>query len=137
MDATRTDIGSWFSILAYLNKSTLLGLGKPSYNAAANGLKFGFLLIGLPMSFNFYGLIGCILVVILADLVRYIPIFVGQRREGFAFGAQDLSFTLAVFSLIGLWEWVRWASGFGTSFGSLLIEMSVIPSQISEMEVRY
>ena len=47
-------IGSWFSILAYLNELTLLGLGKPSYNAASNGLKFAFLLIGLPLSFNLY-----------------------------------------------------------------------------------
>jgi O-antigen/teichoic acid export membrane protein len=64
-------IGSWFSILAYLNEYTLLGLGKPSYNAASNALKFIFLLIGLPLGLKVYGLIGCILVVVLADLVRY------------------------------------------------------------------
>jgi hypothetical protein len=36
---------------------------------------------------------------------------------------QDLLVTLAVFSLIGFWEWLRWVSGFGTSFESLPIEM--------------
>jgi O-antigen/teichoic acid export membrane protein len=112
-------IGSWFSILAYLNEYTLLGLGKPSYSAASNAAKFIFLLVGLPIGLKLYGLIGCILVVILADLVRYIPVFLGQRREHFSFGLQDLSFTLVVFLLIGLWEWLRWSSGFGTSFHSL------------------
>jgi O-antigen/teichoic acid export membrane protein len=116
-------IGSWFSILVYLNESTLLGLGKPSYSAASNVFKFTFILIGLPLSLKVYGLIGCILVLVLADLVRYIPIFIGQRRQRFSFGTQDLLFTLAAFLFIGLWEWMRWISGFGTSFDSLPIEM--------------
>jgi O-antigen/teichoic acid export membrane protein len=116
-------IGSWFSILAYLNESALLGLGKSSYTAISNGLKFAFLLIGLPLSLEFYGLIGSILVVVFADLFRYIPILIGQRREHFSFGRQDLIVSFAVFLLIGLWEWLRWISGFGTSFGSLPIEI--------------
>jgi len=119
-------IGSWFSILAYLNEYTLLGLGKPSYNAASNAVKFIFLLIGLPLCLKIYGLIGCIPVVVLADLVRYIPIFLGQRRERFSFGMQDLLFTLVVFLLIGLWEWLRWSSGFGTSFHSLPVELGLL-----------
>jgi O-antigen/teichoic acid export membrane protein len=112
-------IGSWFSILAYLNEYTLLGLGKPSYSAASNAAKFIFLLIGLPIGLKLYGLIGCIFVVILADLVRYIPIFLGQRREHFSFGMQDFSITVVVVLLTGLWQLVRWSSGFGTSFHAL------------------
>jgi O-antigen/teichoic acid export membrane protein len=116
-------VGSWFSILAYINESTLLGLGKSSYSAMGNGLKFAFLLIGLPLSFEVYGFIGCILVVILADLFRYIPTYMGQRREHFSFGRQDLLITLAVFVLIGFWGWMRWILGFGTCLDSLPIEM--------------
>ena len=48
-------VGSWFSILANVSESTLLGLGKPSYGAVSNGLKFIFLLIGLPLGVEVFG----------------------------------------------------------------------------------
>jgi O-antigen/teichoic acid export membrane protein len=113
--------GSWFSIMANVNESTLLGLGKPSYSAFSNGGRFVFLLIGLPIGAQMYGLPGGIIAITLADLFRYIPILIGQIRERFSFGMQDLLFTLAVFSLIGLWEWFRWLLGLGTSFDTLPI----------------
>ena len=117
-------IGSWFSILAVINESTLLGLGKPSYGAFSNGLKFAFLLIGLPLGVQMNGVLGGVMVVSLCDLCRYVPIFIGQRREHVSFGMQDLFITLAMFSLIGLWEWLRWVFDFGTSFDSLPIEIA-------------
>jgi O-antigen/teichoic acid export membrane protein len=116
-------IGSWFSILASINEATLLGLGKPSYSAISNGLKFAFLLIGLPLSIKLYGLLGGVLVITSADLFRYIPILVGQRKEQFSFGMQDLLLTLAVFLLIGFLGWLRWILGFGTSFDTLPIDL--------------
>jgi O-antigen/teichoic acid export membrane protein len=116
-------LGAWFSILAYLNESTLLGLGKPSYTAISNALKFVFLLISLPIGFRFYNLTGCIAVVVLADAFRYIPISIGQRREEFSFGAQDLLFTLGVVLFTGLLEWSRWTCGFGTSLDLWLANM--------------
>ena len=109
-------IGSWFSILANLNESTLLGLGKPSYSAISNSLKFAFLLVGLPLSVKLNGVVGCVLVFSLSDLSRYIPILIGQRRERFSFGMQDLLITFAMFAMIGFWEGLRWILGFGTSF---------------------
>ena len=114
-------IGSWFSMMGHLNESTLLGLGKPSYNAIANAFKFLLILIGLPLSVRIYGLLGGITVIASADLFRYLPGLLGLRRERFSFGMQDFLFTLALFFLIGLWEWLRWVSGFGTSFESLPI----------------
>jgi O-antigen/teichoic acid export membrane protein len=119
-------IGSWFTILAVINESTLLGLGKPSYGAVSNGLKFAFLLIGLPLFTKVYGVLGGVMVVALADLCRYIPIFIGQRRERFAFGIQDLLSTSAVFLMIGLFEWLRWAAGYGTSFDTLPIDWNFL-----------
>jgi O-antigen/teichoic acid export membrane protein len=112
-------IGSWFSMMAHLNESTLLGLGTPSYNAISNTFKFAFVLIGLPLSVRFFGLLGGIIVVASADLCRYVPGLVGLRRARFSFGMQDFLFTLAVFFLIALWEWLRFILGFGTSFDSL------------------
>jgi O-antigen/teichoic acid export membrane protein len=112
-------VGSWFSVLAYVNESLLLGLGKPSYSAVSNGAKLAFLVIGLPVMVKISGVLGGVMVVAVADLCRYIPILIGQRRERFSFGLQDLLLTAAVISIIGLLEWLRWVSGFGTSFDTL------------------
>ena len=111
-------VGSWFSILANVSKSMLLGLGKPSYGAISNGLKFIFLLIALPLSVEVYGLVGGIAVIAVVDLVRYLPILIGQKRERFSFARQDVLITLAMFLLTGLWELLRFALGAGTSFNS-------------------
>jgi O-antigen/teichoic acid export membrane protein len=112
-------LGAWFTILVNLNESTLLGLGKPVYGAMSNGSKLGFLLIALPIAVESKGVLGGVITVALADLFRYIPIFVGQKREGFSYGAQDLIGTAAVLALVVIWEWLRWIAGFGTSFDSL------------------
>ena len=114
-------IGSWFAMLANLNEATLLGLGKPLYGAIGNGTKFTFLLIGLPLGVKSYGVLGGIVIVVLAELCRYLPLFIGQRREQFSFGRQDLLLTLAAFAMLALLEWLRWISGLGTSFESLPI----------------
>ena len=116
-------IGSWFSVLAFVNESTLLGLGKPSYGAISNASKFTFLVIALPLGVAGFGLLGGILVIAFCDLVRYFPLLIGQKREHFSFGLQDALVTVAVFLLIWLWQWLRFISGFGTSFDSLPIDV--------------
>ncbi len=112
-------IGSWFAMLANLSEATLLGLGKPLYSAVGNGVKFTFLLIGLPVSVGTYGVLGGIFIVVIAELSRYIPLYIGQRREQFSFGRQDLLITIGAFAMLGLLEWLRQRSGLGTSFESL------------------
>jgi O-antigen/teichoic acid export membrane protein len=119
-------LGSWFSVLAYINESIILGLGKPSYGAASNGTKLAFLAVGLPVMVGFFGLLGGVVVVALADLARYVPILVGQRREQFSFGRQDLLLTVSVILIIGLLEGLRWSLGFGTSFDTLPINWSLL-----------
>jgi O-antigen/teichoic acid export membrane protein len=111
-------VGSWFSVLANVNETTLLGLGRPSYSAISNFAKFVFLLIGLPVEYREFGLVGAVTVIAFADLFRYVPILIGQLRERISFGLQDLLMTLAIVGLIGFWEWLRWVSGFGTSIGA-------------------
>ena len=119
-------MGSWFTMLASVNKSTLLGLGKPSYGAISNSTKLIFLLICLPLSVKIHGLLGGVAIFALADLIRYFPILVGQIRERFSFGVQDLLLTLTVLLLVGFWEWARWALGYGTSFDTLPINLSLL-----------
>ena len=119
-------IGAWFSIMSNLNESTLLGLGRPHYSVFANSAKFGFLLVGLIFGTAHYGVLGGVMVVAVSDLCRYAPILIGQIRERFSFGRQDLLATLVVFGLIAFWEWLRWLSGLGTSFDNLPVATSGI-----------
>jgi O-antigen/teichoic acid export membrane protein len=108
--------GSWFAILATINDSIVVGLGKPAYSAISNAGKLAFLAAGLPLGFALGGVTGVVLVVALSDACRYFPILLGQRREGLSFGMQDLLLTIAVFGLIAIWELLRWSAGYGTSF---------------------
>jgi O-antigen/teichoic acid export membrane protein len=112
-------LGSWFTILANINEYSLLGIGRPFYSAVSNSSKFVFLLLALPLGIWLFGLMGGILAIVIADFWRYMPIFVGQKRESFSFGRQDLLATLSVVILVGIFESVRCLLGFGTSFGAL------------------
>jgi O-antigen/teichoic acid export membrane protein len=112
-------IGLWFSTISSLNESALVGFGKPAYSAVANALKFTWLLIGLPLAFTKFGFLGAIVVIAASDLCRYLALLVGQWREKFSFGIQDLAISLFTLSLIGLFEWLRWYLGLGTSFHDL------------------
>jgi O-antigen/teichoic acid export membrane protein len=114
-------LGIWFSIICSINESTLLGLGKPLYGAAANGVKLIYLVVGLPISFRYFGIVGVATLIAVSDLCRYLPILIGQVRERFSFGIQDLLLTVLVFAFAGCWELLRSKLGFGTSFDSLMI----------------
>jgi O-antigen/teichoic acid export membrane protein len=116
-------IGAWFSTLANINESTLLGIGRPSYGALANAGKFAFLVVGIVWGVAWYGVFGGVIVVALGDLCRYFPILAGQRREQLSFATQDALATLAVFGQILFWEWLRSISGFGTSFDGLPVDL--------------
>ena len=82
-----------------------------------NAFKFAWMLIGLPFAYAWHGFYGVIMVVAVSDAFRYIPIFVGQLRTRFFFGFQDLLLTVVMFSLFGLFVWIRWF--FGTSASHL------------------
>jgi O-antigen/teichoic acid export membrane protein len=116
-------IGAWFSVVSNINDATLLGVGRPSYSALANTAKFGFLVVGLIWGVTRYGVTGGVVVFALSDLCRYFPILAGQLRERFSFATQDALATLAVIAQIVLWEWLRSAAGFGTSFDGFPIDL--------------
>ena len=110
-----TTLGVWFSTICSVNKSVLLGLGKPQYSAVGNAFKFAWLLAGLPLGYAWHGFYGVILVVAASDILRYAPILIGLLRTRFAFAWQDLMGTVVMFGLFGLFVWIRWAAGFGVA----------------------
>jgi hypothetical protein len=84
----------------------------------SNSVRFLVMVVGLPLSLKFKGLHGAIVTLVLVEVCRYAPVYIGQRRQRLSFGAQDVAIMLAMFAMIGLWELLRWACGLGTSFDS-------------------
>lgn len=92
-------IGVWFAILSTINEAVLLGIGKPVYGATANIAKFAWLLVGVPLAVHHHGIAGAVVVIAVGELVRYVPLFVAQRREGLSFAGQDAAMTLVMLGL--------------------------------------
>jgi O-antigen/teichoic acid export membrane protein len=113
------NIGVWFAIISNINGSVLLGFGKPSYGAAGSIVKFICIWIGLPFGLSKYGVLGAVIVVSFSDFCRYFPIFVGQLRERFSFGTQDLVATALMLTSMAIFQYVRWSLNLGTSFDDL------------------
>lgn len=116
-------VGVWFSILCSIGEATLIGFGKPIYGAAANSLKCGYVLIGVPLGYLHYGILGVVIVMAASDLCRYIALFVGQIREGCSFGRQDLMLTLVLVALVAGFGWFRAVLGFGTSLSGIMTSL--------------
>ena len=108
--------GAWFTILAHVNESSLLGLGRPHFNVIGNFAKLVFIVVGMTAAVPRFGVFGGVLVVAASDLCRYAPVFYGQVRERFSFGRQDLLATFAVIAGIAFFQGMRWLAGLGVSF---------------------
>jgi O-antigen/teichoic acid export membrane protein len=117
-------VGAWISILCSINESTLMGLKQPLYGATANGFKFAWLTLGLPLAYLTFGILGVTVAVAFSDLARLAPIAFGQRRLDFSFFRQDALGSLVLLVTMGLIEALRWSLGFGTSFDSLAAMLS-------------
>lgn len=96
--------GVWFTGLATIGESVMLGIGRPIYGAAGNVAKLIWLVVALPIAVTAHGIIGGVLVIALADGVRYLPIWWAQKKSHLSFARQDLSVTLLMFAMIGLWR---------------------------------
>ena len=113
-------IGVWFAIISTINESVLLGIGKPAYGATANVIKFAWLLVGVPVAVHQHGIAGAVVVIAAAELVRYVPLFVAQRRERLSFARQDAAMTLVMLGLTVLFREAFFAVGLTGDVASLL-----------------
>jgi O-antigen/teichoic acid export membrane protein len=95
-------IGVWFSMLTSLNEAVLLGLRHPSYAAAANGLKLSCLVVALPFGVAHLGIMGAAWALALTELVRYLAILAGAKRQKMSFVRQDLGCSLIVLTVMAV-----------------------------------
>lgn len=104
-------LGVWFSILCTINESVLLGIGRPSYGALGNAAKFAGLLIGLPLAIPAAGIAGAICVIAGSEALRYLPIWIGERRLRLGFARRDAVLTLALLAIIVACRALFWSLG--------------------------
>lgn len=113
-------LGIWPRILTQTIDPALFAVGKPSYSALGNQLKFLFVIIGLPVGFSLMGLPGAVLVVALNDLPFYGAVIFGLWREKLTCVEQDIKATALLLALLVLVLSCRWAAGFDLPVSGLL-----------------
>jgi O-antigen/teichoic acid export membrane protein len=97
-------IGTWFSILASFADAMLMGLGKPSNVALANGAKLTTVLVVVPQVLPSGGILAAVWVFAAAEAVRYGALLLQKRSAGIGFSRQDLWATLLFFTLVIFWR---------------------------------
>jgi O-antigen/teichoic acid export membrane protein len=98
-------VGIWFVVLSTVNESIMLGTARPAYPAISNGAKLLTYVVGVPVAFHFYGLMGAILVLNAGEVVRYVILWLLSRRRHLGFGREDLALTIVfVVALVAVRE---------------------------------
>lgn len=96
--------GLWHTLLYQTTSPVLFSLGKSKYNAAGNAAYCAAILVGIPVAFHFYGLLGAVVAVAAGDLPLYLVTEFGAVREGMRPLKQDGLMTLAfVATLAAMW----------------------------------
>ena len=95
-------LGLWHTLLYTTTAPVLLSRGKSSYNAVGNACYCTAMLIGIPLSYHFYGLFGAVIAIAAGDLPMYIVTQFGATREGLRPVWQDLKLTIAFLLFLSL-----------------------------------
>jgi O-antigen/teichoic acid export membrane protein len=97
-------LGVWFAILSTINESILLGLRKPAPAALGNLAKLLVYMIGVPIAFQSYGIIGAVAFFSLGEASRYGLLWLMGRFHHVGFLRDDILLTLFFLLLIVLFR---------------------------------
>jgi O-antigen/teichoic acid export membrane protein len=89
-------IGVWFAILSIFAESTLTGLDRPQDGAAGNAVKFAVLAIGLPLAVLKSGLFAALLILALAEMVRWVSLSLALRRRNISAIRDDVILSVII-----------------------------------------
>jgi O-antigen/teichoic acid export membrane protein len=112
-------LGVWLAILCAVNDSVLLGMAKPAYTTSANGAKLATLVVGIPIAFHYWGLLGAVLVLNAGEAVRYVTLWLFSRRQHLGFGRDDLALTILFLICIPFARQMLWSMGLTGDVASL------------------
>ncbi len=98
-------LGLWFTVLATIGESTMLGIAKPMYSAIANAMKLAWLVVFVPLGAATFGPVGAVIAVASSDLARYTGASVGLKIEELSLFWQDaLGTILLIVAIVGFRE---------------------------------
>ncbi len=106
-------IGIWPNMLSQTSEQALFAIGNPNYAAIGNFFRFLFNVIGIPLGFKYFGILGAITIVAMNDVPFYFAIAFGVSREGLSSFSQDIKATLIFTVAVGILIYGRWLLGFG------------------------
>ena len=114
-------LGLWPLLLCTTIDRSLMAIGKPSYLAFGNLLKFAYMVTGVLLGYAKMGVLGAIIVIAFNDLPYYVAVHYGMWRERLNFIWQDLQATIVLMGVTVLITVVRFAIGFGTPIDGILL----------------
>ena len=127
-------IGIWPSMLSQTIDQVLFAIGKPRYIALANLFRFLFNVIGIPLGFYYFDILGAMTVIALNDLPFYIVIMFATHREGLSNIAQDIKTSLLFIAVLSVLWYARWALGFGSPIDTLTVDIT-LPTDMNVFHV--
>ncbi len=93
-------LGLWHTLLYQTAAPVLFSLGKSKYSAVGNAAYCITIVLGIPIAFHFFGLLGAVVAVAAGDLPNYAIIQYGATREGIRPLRQDFLLTLGYIALL-------------------------------------
>jgi hypothetical protein len=95
-------------------------LGKVSYNVIGYVLTAAVLILGLPLGFAAWGLIGAIWLIAFSDFPVYVCNLWGLWKENLLTLRQDLEMTVLFVAICGSLFWLRGSLGIAWSYAAPL-----------------
>ncbi|MDT8309739.1 MAG: oligosaccharide flippase family protein, partial [Bacteroidales bacterium] len=107
-------LGMWPLVLYATIDRSLYAIGKPSYSAFGNSLKFIYMISCVPLSYKYAGFFGAVFAVAMNDLPVYLTISIGLSKERLSCFKQDILATMLLMALVAMFITIRLAFDMGT-----------------------
>lgn len=106
-------IGIWPRLICATIEPVLFSIGAVQYTTFGNLCRFVFTVAAIFLGFHWLGIVGAVIGVALNDLLYYIVVCYGLKREGFGCISQDLKATGLFLGLVALAVMLRSALDLG------------------------
>ncbi|HBE18083.1 MAG TPA: polysaccharide biosynthesis protein [Cyanobacteria bacterium UBA11149] len=110
----------WHTLLYNTMSPALIAVGKPLYGAQGNVLRFLTLVVGLPLGFSLFGILGAVLVVAFSDVPLYLVMMYGLWREGLSCIGEDIKVTTLFIGCLSIVLIGRYLLGFNLPIADIL-----------------
>ena len=110
-------LGIWPRLICATIEPTLFSVNAVQYTTFGNLCRFVFTVVAIFLGFTWLGTAGAVIGVALNDLLYYVVVSYGLRREGFGCLGQDFRATVLLLALVGLAMLSRLALGLGLPIG--------------------